>query len=149
MTGPELPASLEQEGPAADRDPANNRSAPAATVGLQVPAVDVYVSTLRLIAASVATRSELTVDDVEDAVDEACSLLLPHALPGTTLNAEFALSPGFLGVDVSVAAADGAEPDHTGYAWTVLSALAGPVTTRFGDGRLIIALAKRRAPSAP
>lgn len=147
MTGPDLPASDEPGGPPSDEDPA----APAASVGLQVPAVDVYVSTLRLIAASVATRSELTVDDVEDlrlAVDEACSLLLPHAMPGTTLNAEFALSPGFLGVDVSVAAADGAEPDRTGYAWTVLSALAGPVTTRFGDGRLVIALGKRRAPTA-
>jgi serine/threonine-protein kinase RsbW len=147
VTGPDLPASHESHGPASEEDPA----APAASVGLQVPAVDVYVSTLRLIAASVATRSELTVDDVEDlrlAVDEACSLLLPHAMPGTTLNAEFALSPGFLGVDVSVAAADGAEPDRTGYAWTVLSALAGPVTTRFGDGRLVIALAKRRAPAA-
>jgi serine/threonine-protein kinase RsbW len=148
VTGTELPAAHEPGGPVSDLDSA----APAASVGLQVPAVDVYVSTLRLIAASVATRSELTVDDVEDlrlAVDEACSLLLPHALPGTTLNAEFALSPGFLGVDVSVGAADGAEPDRTGYAWTVLSALAGPVTTRFGDGRLIIALAKRRAPAAP
>jgi serine/threonine-protein kinase RsbW len=147
VTGPDPSASDESGGPPSDEDPA----APAASVGLQVPAVDVYVSTLRLIAASVATRSELTVDDVEDlrlAVDEACSLLLPHAMPGTTLNAEFALSPGFLGVDVSVAAADGAEPDRTGYAWTVLSALAGPVTTRFGDGRLVIALAKRRAPTA-
>ena len=48
VTGPELPASLEQ----ADRDPDNDRTAPAATVGLQVPAVVVYVSTLRLIAAS-------------------------------------------------------------------------------------------------
>lgn len=147
MTGADLPAWQEPGGPAFDED----SGAATASVGLQVPAVDVYVSTLRLIAASVATRSELTVDDVEDlrlAVDEACSLLLPHALPGTTLNAEFALSPGFLGVDVSVVAADGAEPDRTGYAWTVLSALAGPVTTRSGDGRLIIALAKRRAPTA-
>jgi serine/threonine-protein kinase RsbW len=148
VTGTELPATQEPGGAA----PAEDSGAPAVGVSLQVPAVDVYVSTLRLIAASVATRSELTVDDVEDlrlAVDEACSLLLPHALPGTTLNAEFLLTPGFLGVDVSVAAADGAEPDRNGYAWTVLSALAGPVTTRFGDGRLVIALAKRRAAVAP
>jgi serine/threonine-protein kinase RsbW len=147
VTESELPAAQEPGGAVSTED----SGAPAASVALQVPAVDVYVSTLRLIAASVATRSELTVDDVEDlrlAVDEACSLLLPHALPGTTLNAEFLLSPGFLAVDVSVGAVDGAEPDRTGYAWTVLSALAGPVTTRFGDGRLVIALAKRRAPVA-
>jgi serine/threonine-protein kinase RsbW len=148
VSGPELQASREPGGRPSEED----SGALEASVCLQVPAVDVYVSTLRLITASVATRSELTVDDVEDlrlAVDEACSLLLPQALPGTTLNAEFVLSPGFLGVDVSVAAADGAEPDRDGYAWTVLSALAGPVTTRFGDGRLVIALGKRRAPTAP
>ncbi len=112
-----------------------------------------YVSTLRLIAASVAARCELTVDDVEDlrlAVDEACSLLLPHALPGTTLNAEFALSPGFLGVDVSVAAADGsgAGPHRVRVDGAQRPGRAGR-RTRFGDGRLIIALAKRRAASAP
>ena len=47
-----------------------------------MPADVAYVSTLRLTAASLAARCDLTIDDIEDlrlAVDEACALLLPHA----------------------------------------------------------------------
>ena len=53
-----------------------------------MPADGAYVSTLRLTAASLAARCDLTIDDIEDlrlAVDEACALLLPHAAPDSTL----------------------------------------------------------------
>ena len=49
-----------------------------------MPADVAYVATLRLTAASLAARCDLTIDDIEDlrlAVDEACALLLPHAGP--------------------------------------------------------------------
>ena len=51
-------------------------------VEVAAPADVAYVSTLRLTAASLAARCELTIDDIEDlrlAVDEACALLLSHA----------------------------------------------------------------------
>ena len=107
------------------------------TVEIHVPADVAFVSTLRLTAASLGARCELTVDDIEDlrlAVDEACALLLPLARPASILDARFSLAPDQLDVHISVEAVDEAEPDRSGFAWTVLGALASAVdVARTGD----------------
>jgi serine/threonine-protein kinase RsbW len=116
-------------------------------VEVQVPASADYVSTLRITAASLAARCELTIDDIEDlrlAVDEACALLLPHAAQGSALQARFELSYARLEVQASVTSVDGAHVDRDGFAWTVLGALATSVEVRTDDDRLTIALTKRR-----
>ncbi len=116
-------------------------------VEVRVPADGGYVSTVRMAAAGLAARCDLTIDDIEDlrlAVDEACALVLPHAIEGATLDAHFELHPAALHVEVSVSAGDGAEPDRTGYAWTVLDALTASVKVELRDGRLTIGLTKRR-----
>jgi serine/threonine-protein kinase RsbW len=116
-------------------------------VEVRIPADVVYVSTLRLTAASLAARCDLTIDDIEDlrlAVDEACALLLPHAAPNTTLDARFELAQGRLAVETSVATAEAAEPDRSGFAWTVLGALASSVDVQNSEGRLTIAVTKAR-----
>src|SRR3954454_10921423 len=115
------------------------------------PADVVFVSTLRLTAASLAARCDLTIDDIEDlrlAVDEACALLLPHATPGSTLDAHFELAPGRLAVKTSVHTADVAEPDRTGFAWTVLDALASSVKAEQEAGGLAIIVTKAREAAA-
>jgi len=74
-------------------------------VEVRVPADVLYVSTLRLAAAALAARCELTIDDIEDlrlAVDEACALLLPHVSPGSTLDARFELAYARLEVQVGI-----------------------------------------------
>ncbi|MDT4929232.1 MAG: serine/threonine-protein kinase RsbW [Pseudonocardiales bacterium] len=116
-------------------------------VEVRIPADVVYVSTLRLTAASLAARCDLTIDDIEDlrlAVDEACALLLPHATPDSTLDARFELAEGKLAVDTSVTTSDSAEPDRDGFAWTVLGALASSVDVRRNDDRLTITVTKTR-----
>jgi serine/threonine-protein kinase RsbW len=116
-------------------------------VEVRVPADVGYVSTLRLTAAGLAVRCELTIDDIEDlrlAVDEACALLLPHAIPGSTLDARFELAYARLEVQASITSVDGAQLDRTGFAWTVLGALAAPIDVRREGERLTIALTKRR-----
>jgi serine/threonine-protein kinase RsbW len=116
-------------------------------VEVRIPADVVYVSTLRLTAASLAARCDLTIDDIEDlrlAVDEACALLLPHASPKSTLDARFELAEGRLAVETSVQTADGAEPDRGGFAWTVLGALATSVDVKQEGGRLTISVTKAR-----
>jgi serine/threonine-protein kinase RsbW len=116
-------------------------------VEVRIPADVAYVSTLRLTAASLAARCDLTIDDIEDlrlAVDEACALLLPHASSDSTLDSRFRLATGRLVVETSVQSADGAEPDRGGFAWTVLGALATSVDVRSGDGRLTIEVSKAR-----
>lgn len=120
-------------------------------VEVRVPADVLYVSTLRLTAASLAARCDLTIDDIEDlrlAVDEACTLLLPHARPDSTLNARFELAVGRLEVETSVPTADTAEPDRSGFGWTVLGALASSVEVRHKEGRLTIVVTKSREAAA-
>lgn len=124
-------------------------------VEIRVPAEAAYVATLRLTAASLAARCDLTIDDIEDlrlAVDEACALLLPHARAGTTLDAVFVLERGHLAVTAGVAArgsADGDTIDRSGFAWTVLGALASSVDIDTRDSRLAITVTKRREVTLP
>jgi serine/threonine-protein kinase RsbW len=120
-------------------------------VEVRIPAEVVYVSTLRLTAASLAARCDLTIDDIEDlrlAVDEACALLLPHAAEKSTLDARFELHSGRLIVETTVATDESAEPDRSGFAWTVLGALASSVEVRNAGGRLAITVTKAREAAA-
>lgn len=115
-------------------------------VTMQVPADVAFVSTLRLTAASLAARCDLTVDDIEDlrlAVDEACALLLPHA-SGGSIAAHFQLTAGQLRVETSVDTDDVAHPDREGFAWTVLGALTSSLDVNQDGGTLTIALTKSR-----
>jgi serine/threonine-protein kinase RsbW len=118
-------------------------------VDVRIPADGAYIATLRLTAASLGARCDLTVDDIEDlrlAVDEACALLLPHAQPGSAMHARFDLATGRLAVTTTVESPDASEasPDRSGFAWSVLSALASEVDVK-GDGEhLSITVTKRR-----
>jgi serine/threonine-protein kinase RsbW len=124
-------------------------------VEIRIPADGAYVATLRMCAASLAARCDLTVDDIEDlrlAVDEACALLLPHAAESSgsrSLEAAFTLSSGELRVDTRVRAAAGAAIDRTGFAWTVLGALASSVDVGASVEWLTITLTKRREAARP
>ena len=122
-------------------------------VEIRVPADVAYVATLRLTAASLAARCDLTVDDIEDlrlAVDEACALLLPHANDESDMQARFELAAGRLAVSASVESPDStaASPDRGGYGWSLLSALASEVEVHGGFGRLSITVTKRRETAA-
>lgn len=118
-------------------------------VDIRVPASGAYVATLRLTATSLAARCDLTVDDIDDlglAVDEACALLLPHADPDTPMSAQFALEPGCLAVTASVHSpnASSASPDRSGFAWSLLSALASEIAVDGEGDMLSITVTKRR-----
>lgn len=118
-------------------------------VEVRVPARVVFVSTLRRTAVSLAASCDLTVDDIEDlrlAVDEACALLLPHADADSRLEAQFRLGDGSISVTTTVQTADraAAEPDRSGFAWTVLDALSSAVDVSATDGQLGITVTKNR-----
>ena len=54
-------------------------------VELRLPADSAYLAVLRTATAGLAARINFTLDDIEDlriAVDEACAILLPQAVPG-------------------------------------------------------------------
>jgi serine/threonine-protein kinase RsbW len=116
-------------------------------VQLTLPAASVYLTVLRTATASLAARLDFTLDDIEDlriAVDEACALLLVSAVPGSTLECGFTLAPDVMRVSVEVRSLDGEPPSTDTFAWTVLTALAGEVSSSTTpDGRVSITLAKR------
>ena len=118
-------------------------------VVLRLPAVGAYLSVLRTATASLASRLDFTIDDIEDlriAVDEACAMLLTQALPGADLECSFELTADAIRIDVSVLTLDGQEPSRDTFAWTVLTALAGEVDSSVdADDRVTLSLHKRKA----
>src|SRR5215510_10671752 len=107
-----------------------------ADVSLRVPADTAYVSVLRTMTAGLAARLDFTVDDIEDlriAVGEACALVLPEAVPGGDLEADFRLTPGTLSISVRVPTAGSRSADHDSFAWQVLSTLTSTADAA-GDG---------------
>lgn len=118
-------------------------------VVLRLPAVGAYLSVLRTATASLASRLDFTIDDIEDlriAVDEACAMLLPQAVPGADLECRFELTDDAIDVRVGVMTLDGQEPSRDTFAWTVLTALAGEVDSMVdADSRVVLTLRKRRA----
>ncbi len=116
-------------------------------VVLRLPAAGAYLSVLRTATASLASRLDFTIDDIEDlriAVDEACAMLLAQAVPGADLECTFELTTDAIQVDVSVLTLDGQEPSRDTFAWTVLTALAGEVDSSLdADGRVGLSLHKR------
>jgi serine/threonine-protein kinase RsbW len=113
-----------------------------------MPAEGAYLSVLRTATAGLAARLDFTLDEIEDlriAVDEACAMLLPQAIPGTNLVCAFDLGAEEMTITVSVVAATPRMPARDTFAWTVLSALAGDVDSRLGPGdQVAIVLRKRR-----
>jgi serine/threonine-protein kinase RsbW len=120
-------------------------------VTVSVPASSAYVAPLRSLAAGLAARLELTIDDVEDvrmAVDEACALLLPLARRGSDLQCVIELDEAAVAVSVSVTSDAPAAPSRTDFGWTVLTALAHEVDDDVSDDRVTLRLRKRGLASA-
>ena len=122
-------------------------------VEIRLPADSAYLSVLRTATAGLAARLDFTLDEIEDlriAVDEACAMLLPHAIVSAQLTCRFHLDPATLEVTVTIPTTDGALPERDTFSWTVLSALAGEVDTGRDDDRQVwIRLRKRRGSAGP
>jgi len=118
-------------------------------VEIRLPAESAYLSVLRTATAGLAARLDFTLDEIEDlriAVDEACAMLLPHAVDTAALTCRFRLDPDTLEVTVTIPTTRGQLPERDTFSWTVLSALAGEVDTGLDEGRQVwIRLRKRRA----
>jgi serine/threonine-protein kinase RsbW len=124
---------------------------PRDMVAITLPASSAYLTVLRTATAGLAARLDFTIDEIEDlriAVDEACAMLLAQALPGADITCEFQLGGDTMTVTVSVLTLDGEEPSRDTFAWTVLTALAGEVTSGSDpDNRVTITLCKHRSGS--
>jgi serine/threonine-protein kinase RsbW len=122
-------------------------------VEIRLPADSAYLSVLRTATAGLAARLDFTLDEIEDlriAVDEACAMLLPHAVETAQLSCRFELTPETLEVTVTLPTTRGQLPERDTFSWTVLTALAGDVDTGLDDDRRVwIRLRKRRGAAGP
>jgi serine/threonine-protein kinase RsbW len=120
-------------------------------VTVRMPADGAYLSVLRTATAGLAARLDFTLDDIEDlriAVDEACAMLLGQAIPGSSLECSFALSPDDMTITVSVPCLNPRLPSGDTFAWTVLSALAGSVEAQAGPGDKLAIVMRKARPSS-
>jgi serine/threonine-protein kinase RsbW len=124
-------------------------------VAITVPARAEYVSVIRSLAATLAARCDLTVDEIDDlriGVDEACGLLFPLASAASDelapLSTIFTLSEGSISMYASIYADGQAQPDESGFAWTVLNAVADEIHVLHEDNTIAIRLFKHRQPLA-
>jgi serine/threonine-protein kinase RsbW len=119
-------------------------------VVVTVPSQAAFVHVLRSVAASVAARTDLPVDDIDDlrmAIDEASSQLLMLGLSPATLTLRLRAIDGGVEAVVSVdgsAPADWPPPAfHDSLAWNVLSALSDELSFELPDGAPAIRVVKR------
>jgi serine/threonine-protein kinase RsbW len=122
----------------------------ADVVLLAVPASGAWLGVLRTATASLASRLQFTLDEIEDlriAVDEACAILLALASLDAVLSCRFTVTGNALTVDASVPTDNPATvrlPSGESFAWQVLSALADEVAARVEGSDVSIRLTKCR-----
>ena len=119
-------------------------------VVVTVPSQAAFVHVLRSVATSVAARTDLPVDDIDDlrmAIDEASSQLLILGSRPATLTLRLRAIDGGVEAVVSVdssAPADWPPPAfHDSLAWNVLSALSDELSFELPDGAPAIRVVKR------
>ncbi|MBP2330780.1 serine/threonine-protein kinase RsbW [Kibdelosporangium banguiense] len=119
-------------------------------IELRVPAEARYLPIIRSLAATIAMREDYDLDFVADlklAVEEACSMLVGAAWPGTELRCRFRVGKNTIGLQASALSTVDALLDTTSFGWRVLTTLADTASTRVeqvpGGYRVLIELTKR------
>lgn len=116
-------------------------------VTLSFPAQTQYVALARTMAAAMAVRADLPIDQLEDlrlAVDEAAAQLVLDALPGSELRCVFVEAHGSLRIEVRGRTSSGTVPDTNTFGWTVLTALVDDVTASVESGEVCLTLHVKR-----
>jgi serine/threonine-protein kinase RsbW len=116
-------------------------------VTVSFPAQTQYVSLARTMAAAMAVRADLPIDQLEDlrlAVDEAAAQLVLDAVSGTELRCVFTESLGTLRIEVRGTTMSGTVPATNTFGWTVLTALVDDVTAIIDAGEVCVTLHVKR-----
>ncbi len=117
-------------------------------VTLTFPADSANVALARSIAAAMAARADLPIDQLEDArlaVDEAVAQLLVAAPAGSPISCVYQVDGTRLDITVSGRWDAPDLPSTASFGWTVLSALCDRVDAGLADGRLTLSLTVQRA----
>jgi len=116
-------------------------------VTVSFPAQTQYVSLARTMAAAMAVRADLPIDQLEDlrlAVDEAAAQIVLDAVAGSEMRCVFVEALGSLHIEVRGVTASGAVPATNTFGWTVLTALVDEVTASVDAGEVCLTLHVKR-----
>lgn len=112
---------------------------PNEAVEVGFPADTANMSIARTVAAAVAARADLTIDQIEDvrlAIDEAVAYVITHADQDSRVRCRMWVADGTLHAVVSGATSAATPPEPEPFSLTVLTALVGDVDTDLYDGDL-------------
>ena len=101
------------------------------------------VALARTVAAAMAARADLPLDQLEDvrlAVDEAVTEVIASAVEGATVTCAFDYDDSVLYVTVQAPTAATEPPSTSSFGWTVLRALVDSASADVMDGVLSIRL---------
>ncbi len=101
------------------------------------------VGLARTVAAAMAARADLPLDQLEDvrlAVDEAVTQLVLDAPDDAFVTCMFTIADDVLDVRVSAPSRSGAPPARNTFSWTVLSALVDEVVATVDSGSVTLDL---------
>lgn len=99
---------------------------PKGRVRVEFPADTMNMVIARTVAAAMAARADLTVDQVEDvrlAMDEATAYAIKVALPGSAVRCDLWTQERTVHAIVECSIDQAPPPDPDPFAWTVLTAL--------------------------
>ena len=99
-------------------------------VRVEFPANTVNMTIARSVAAAIAVRADLTMDQVEDvrlAMDEATSHMIKIARPDTSVACELWTEGSTVHATLQCASDTSPPPNPEPFAWTVLTALVNSV----------------------
>jgi serine/threonine-protein kinase RsbW len=120
----------------------------ASRVVLTVPAMDEFARTVRIAAAELAVRAEMSLDCVEDvrlAVEEAFVFAREH-VAGPSLTFTFTVEPGAVTLEVTPLAeapADDSPDRGERYARFILESICDEVALISGEGTCTLRIVKR------
>jgi len=115
---------------------------------LRIPAASAYLSLARATTTATCARLDFSLDQLQDitlAVDEALSLVLLDAVPGSELVCRWTPQPTGVLIDISSTSTSGRTPRTTTFAWMVLTALVDKATANIQDGVVTLSLQAARA----
>jgi len=108
-------------------------------ISVEVPAQTVNMSIVRTVAAAVAARADLTVDQIEDvrlAIDESMAHLIKHASDDAVVTCELTADDSAFEATLRCPTPLRESPEPEQFSWTVLTALVGSVDITLVDGEL-------------
>ncbi len=122
---------------------------PSDSVELRIPASSAYLALARAATAGICARLDFPLDRLEDlglAVDEAVSLLLLDAIPGSELTVTWEPAAGGVAIRIGSQSSSCRTPRTTSFAWTVLSALVTDASAGISGDRVTLTLVADREP---